>query len=313
MYNVLVTHDLPGNYIDSINGINIIRRPEGEDANAWLLKNIENADGILITLNEKIDKNLINLGKKLKVISTYSVGYDHIDVDYALKKGIKIGYTPEVLTETTADLIFGIMLAAARRIVEGDKIVREDKWKSGWNPEFMLGAEVHGATAGILGMGRIGNAILRRARGFNMDVIYYSRHKRDVDANFMPLDDVLRNSDFLFVCLDYNKDTYHFMDMPKFKKMKKTAFIINGTRGKVINEKDLISALNSGIIAGAALDVFETEPIDNNNPLLKMNNVVLTPHIGSATDNTRKKMAEVAVSNLINGLSGKPLIYEIKK
>ncbi|WP_287954540.1 D-glycerate dehydrogenase [Acidiplasma sp.] len=313
MYNVLVTHDLPGNYIDSINGINIIRRPEGEDANAWLLKNIENADGILITLNEKIDKNLINLGKKLKVISTYSVGYDHIDVDYALKKGIKIGYTPEVLTETTADLIFGIMLAAARRIVEGDKIVREDKWKSGWNPEFMLGAEVHGATAGILGMGRIGNAILRRARGFNMDVIYYSRHKHDVDAKFMPLDDVLRNSDFLFVCLDYNKDTYHFMDMPKFKKMKKTAFIINGTRGKVINEKDLISALNSGIIAGAALDVFETEPIDNNNPLLKMNNVVLTPHIGSATDNTRKKMAEVAVSNLINGLSGKPLIYEIKK
>ncbi|KJE48750.1 MULTISPECIES: D-glycerate dehydrogenase [Acidiplasma] len=313
MYNVLVTHDLPGNYIDSINGINIIRRPESEDANAWLLKNIENADGILITLNEKIDKNLIDLGKKLKVISTYSVGYDHIDVDYALKKGIKIGYTPEVLTETTADLIFGIMLAAARRIVEGDKIVRENKWKSGWNPEFMLGAEVHGATAGILGMGRIGNAILRRARGFNMDVIYYSRHKHDVDANFMPLDDVLRNSDFLFICLDYNKDTYHFMDMPKFKKMKKTAFIINGTRGKVINEKDLISALNSGIIAGAALDVFETEPIDNNNPLLKMNNVVLTPHIGSATDNTRKKMAEVAVSNLINGLSGKPLIYAIKK
>ena len=226
MYNVLVTHDLPGNYIDSINGINIIRRPEGEDANAWLLKNIENADGILITLNEKIDKNLIDLGKKLKVISTYSVGYDHIDVDYALKKGIKIGYTPEVLTETTADLIFGIMLATARRIVEGDKIVREDKWKSGWNPEFMLGAEVHGATAGILGMGRIGNAILRRARGFNMNVIYYSRHKHDVDANFMPLDDVLRNSDFLFVCLDYNKDTYHFMDMPKFKKMKKKQHLL---------------------------------------------------------------------------------------
>jgi len=278
----------------------------------WIMENIKEADGLLCTLTNKIDKDIIEAGKRLKVISTYSVGFDHIDVKYAKSKGVKVGYTPEVLTETTADLIFALMLAVARRIVEGDRLIREGKWNIPWQPDFLLGYDVYGKTLGIIGMGRIGKAVLRRARGFNMRVIYNSRTKKeDVDAEFVTLDYLLSDSDFVVITVDLNESTYHLIDEEKLKKMKRTAFLINASRGKVVDEKALIKALKEGWIAGAALDVFEEEPLPKGSPLLNFNNVVLTPHIGSATFETRYKMAEIAIENLIRGLEGRPLLYEV--
>jgi len=278
----------------------------------WIMENIKEADGLLCTLTNKIDKDIIEAGKRLKVISTYSVGFDHIDVKYAKSKGVKVGYTPEVLTETTADLIFALMLTVARRIVEGDRLIREGKWNIPWQPDFLLGYDVYGKTLGIIGMGRIGKAVLRRARGFNMRVIYNSRTKKeDVDAEFVTLDYLLSDSDFVVITVDLNESTYHLIDEEKLKKMKRTAFLINASRGKVVDEKALIKALKEGWIAGAALDVFEEEPLPKGSPLLNFNNVVLTPHIGSATFETRYKMAEIAIENLIRGLEGRPLLYEV--
>ncbi len=311
MYKILVSRELPGNFLSKLNIYNVLKWDGSSDVQDWLIKNISDADGIIITLNEKIDKNIIDMAKKLKIISTFSVGYDHIDVEYAKARGITVTNTPEVLTDATADLIFGIMIAAARRIVEGNELIKNNNWKSGWNPYFMLGSEVHGKTIGIIGMGRIGRAILKRSKGFDMHAIYYSRHRHDVDAEYVDIDYLLKNSDFLVIAADLNSDTYHFINAEKISKMKKTAFIINGTRGKIIDQPELVNALKKKIIKGAALDVFESEPIDGNNELINLENTVLTPHLGSATLETRSAMAETAVINLINVLNGKEPLYKL--
>ena len=311
MMNVLVTRAIPGNYLDNHENFHIRIFPGKGDVHQWIISNIVDADGILVTLNEKIDREIIDHATRLKVISTYSVGYDHIDVEYAKSRGITVTYTPEVLTEATADLIFGIMLAAARNIASGDSLIRHDGWHSGWKPDFMLGSEVHGKTLGIIGMGRIGNAVLKRSKGFDMRVLYYSRSIHNVDAEYVDLNYLLSESDFVVIALDLNNETFHFMNYDRISKMKKSAFLINGTRGKVVNEEDLVKALKDHIIRGAALDVFEDEPIDSKNPLTSMENVVLTPHLGSATYETRDKMAETAVTNLFNVLNGKKPLYKL--
>lgn len=313
-YNVLVTKKLPGNwlnYLENFCEITLwqdIYPPPKE----WILNNVRDKDGILITLTEKIDKEIIDAANKLKVISTYSVGYNHIDVKYAKSKGIIVTYTPEVLTDATADLIFGLLLAVARRIVEGDRLIREGKWNVPWYPTFMLGSEVHGKTLGVIGMGRIGKAVLKRAKGFDMKVIYTSRRRHEeVDAEYVDLDYLLQNSDFVVITVDLNQTTYHLINEERLKKMKRTAYLINASRGQVIDEKALIKALENKWIAGAALDVFETEPLTNS-PLFKFDNVVLTPHLGSATVETREKMAEIAVKNLLLALRGEKPIYEVQ-
>ncbi len=314
MYRILVTRELPGNYVNEIKNkidANILFYDNKINVHQWLIDNIEDADGILITLNEKIDKEIIDKARKLKVISTYSVGYDHIDVDYAKSKNITVTNTPEVLTDATADLIFGIMITVSRRIIEGNEIIKNNQWESQWNPYYMLGSEIHGKTIGIIGMGRIGNAIAKRAKGFDMKIIYYSKHRHDVNIDYVDLNYLLKNSDFVVIALDLNNETYHFMDYGKIKLMKNNSYLINGTRGKIINENDLIRALNEKIIEGAALDVFENEPLSHDNPLIKMKNVVLTPHLGSATLETRSKMAEVAVKNLLNVLNGNEPLYKL--
>jgi glyoxylate reductase/gluconate 2-dehydrogenase len=311
MMNVLVTRPIPGNYLDNHENFHIQIFPGKGDVHQWIISNIVDADGILITLNEKIDREIIDHATRLKVISTYSVGYDHIDVEYAKSRGITVTYTPEVLTEATADLIFGIMLAAARNIASGDSLIRHDGWHSGWKPDFMLGSEVHGKTLGIIGMGRIGNAVLKRSKGFDMKVLYYSRSIHNVDAEYVDLNYLLSESDFVIIALDLNNETFHFMNYERISKMKKSAFLINGTRGKVVNEEDIVKALKDHIIRGAALDVFEDEPIDSKNPLTSLENVVLTPHLGSATYETRDKMAETAVTNLFNVLNGKKPLYKL--
>lgn len=278
---------------------------------SWIEEKIKDADGLLCSLVNRIDREVIDAAEKLKVISTFSVGYDHIDVNYAKSKRIRIGYTPEVLTDATADLIFGLLLAVARRIVEGDKLIRAGEWNQPWTPDFMLGTEVNGKVLGIIGMGRIGRALIKRANGFGMKVIYNSRTKKDVEAEFVDLDKLLRESDFVVIAVDLNSSTYHMVNRNFLNKMKRSAFLINASRGKVVDEEALIEALQSGTIKGAALDVFEEEPISPDSPLIKLKNVVLTPHIGSATQETRQRMAEVAVKNLIAGVKGEKMVYEL--
>jgi len=312
---VLITFRFFDEWVKKIveSGIEVIQwKEEKAPPKKWILDNVSNVDGILCTLNTKIDKEVISAAKNLKVISTYSVGFDHIDVKEAKSRGIRVGYTPEVLTETTADLIFGLILAVARRIVEGDKLIREGKWMIPWQPDFLLGYDVYGKTLGIIGMGRIGKAVYRRAKGFNMRVIYTSRTKKDdIDAEFVSFEELLKQSDFVVITVDLNESTYHMINGSTLRLMKKTAFLINASRGKVIDEKALVKALEEKWIAGAALDVFEEEPINKDHPLLKFSNVILTPHIGSATFETRYKMAEIAVENLLRGLRGEKLIYEL--
>lgn len=312
---VLITFRFFEEWVKKIveSGIEVIQwKEEKAPPKKWILDNVSNVDGILCTLNTKIDKEVISAAKNLKVISTYSVGFDHIDVKEAKSRGIRVGYTPEVLTETTADLIFGLILAVARRIVEGDKLIREGKWMIPWQPDFLLGYDVYGKTLGIIGMGRIGKAVYRRAKGFNMRVIYTSRTKKDdIDAEFVSFEELLKQSDFVVITVDLNESTYHMINGSTLRLMKKTAFLINASRGKVIDEKALVKALEEKWIAGAALDVFEEEPINKDHPLLKFSNVVLTPHIGSATFETRHKMAEIAVENLFRGLRGEKLVYEL--
>ncbi|WP_409366387.1 2-hydroxyacid dehydrogenase [Metallosphaera sp. D4-4] len=314
MYRVLVTRRIPGPWLDLLKRETEVDIWEGRDPppRSWILSRVKDKDGLLVTLTERVDREVIDAGVNLKVISTYSVGFDHIDVKYALSKGIRVTNTPDVLTDATADLIFGLLIAVARRIVEGDRLIREGQWNLPWYPEFMLGKEVSHSTLGILGMGRIGRAVLRRAKGFDMNVIYYSRKPHDVDAKFVDLDTLLTESDFLVVTVDLNQETYHMLDYSKLMKMKRTAFLVNASRGPVVKEEDLVRVLSEGRIAGAALDVFEREPISSDNPLVKFPNVVLTPHLGSATRETREKMAEIAVKNLLNCLKGESPLYEVK-
>jgi lactate dehydrogenase-like 2-hydroxyacid dehydrogenase len=267
-------------------------------------------------LNDTIDKEIMDIaGPNLKIISTFSTGYEHIDIAEARKRKIRIGYTGSILTETTADLAFGLMLSIGRRIVEGDKFVRAGMWKHGWSPSLMVGTDIHHKTLGIIGMGKIGTAVARRALGFGMKILYTNRSSITEPKlkNFLPnlnslkysnLVELAREADYVIICCSLNKDSYHLVNLDLISHMKKTAFLINISRGKIVNQKDLIRALRKKIIAGAALDVYEDEPLDKSSLLLRMKNVVLLPHIGSASTDTRNKMSEIAALNIVNVLQG---------
>lgn len=289
-----------------------------------ILKNVRGKDGILCMLSDKIDAEVMAAaGPKLKVISSYSTGVDHIDVDEATKRGIYVTFTSDILAEATADLTFALILALARKIIEANEFTKRKLWKVGWMPNLLLGTEVHGMTLGIIGLGRIGTAVARRAKGFNMKIIYNNRSTRnhqiesELKAEYVDINSILEQSDFLSIHTTLNKDSFHLLDESKFRKMKKTAYIINTSRGQIINESDLIKAIENNWIAGVGLDVFEKEPLSNSSPLLKMKNVVVLPHIGSATYQTRSRMSEVAVQNLLSILNGRDPLFivnsEIKK
>ena len=278
-----------------------------------LITKISKVDGLICFPYDIIDKEVIDAAPNLKTISTYSVGYDHIDIEYAKSKKIKIGYTPDVLTDATADLSMTLMLDLLRRVTEGDRIIREGKWKEIYGAYDYVGTEIAGKTLGISGMGRIGTQMAKRAKAFGMNVIFHNRRKISSKVGkYVTLDNLLKKSDVLSVHVPSTRETLELIDLPKFKKMKKTAFIVNTARGKIIKESDLILALKKKIIAGAALDVFKNEPIGKNNPLTNMQNVVLAPHIGSSTDQTRAKMAEITVKNLNLGIVGEKPIYSVK-
>jgi glyoxylate reductase len=280
-----------------------------------ILSNIRGMDAILCTLSDTIDREIMDAaGPNLKVISSYSTGYDHIDIEEANRRGIYVAYTSDILTESTADLTFALILSLARRVVEADKFVRKKLWKYGWMPKLFLGSDVNGMTLGIFGLGRIGSAVARRAKGFNMKILYYNRHRiinqlDDPIANYVDINKLLKESDFLSIHANLNKHSFHFFNETKFRKMKNTAFLINTSRGQIIDQRALIKALRNRWIAGAGLDVYEKEPICSSNALLRMNNVIILPHIGSATYQTRSKMARVAAENILNILNGIEPLY----
>jgi glyoxylate reductase len=282
-----------------------------------LRSKIENVEGLICFPYDKIDSDLIDVAKKLKVISTYSVGFDHIDTQYAKKKKIRVGYTPEVLTDATADLAFSLILDILRRVSEGDRIIRNGKWRQIYGAYDYVGTDLQGKTLGIFGLGRIGSTLAKRAKSFDMKIIYHNRKpvsknkEKSLGAKYVTLNKLITQSDVISIHVPHTKETDRLFDIEIFKKMKKSAFLINTARGKIVNERDLIIALNKKIIAGAALDVYESEPISKKNPLTKIQNVVLAPHIGSSTKETRTKMAEITVKNLNLGLEGKSPIYSV--
>jgi glyoxylate reductase len=278
---------------------------------------IKEVDGLICFPYDKIDKEIMQLAKKLKVISTYSVGYDHIDTQFAKENKIRVGYTPEVLTDATANMAFALLLDVLRRISEGDRIIRKGQWKQIYGAYDYVGLDLHGKTLGIMGLGRIGKTLAKRAKAFDMKIIYHNRkqisktEEKKIGVKYTTFKKLISQSDIISIHVPHTKETNQIFNMKIFRKMKNTAFLINTSRGKVINEKDLAIALKQKIIAGAGLDVFETEPINKNHPFLKLENIVLAPHIGSSTKETRSKMSEITIKNLILGMRGKKPIYSI--
>lgn len=269
---------------------------------------ISDADGVLTLLTERVDKRLLDAAPRLKVVANMAVGYDNIDVTECTRRGIVVTNTPGVLTETTADLAFALILAAARRVTEAERYLRQGQWKT-WSPMLLTGVDVHGATLGIVGLGRIGEAVARRARGFSMRVLYANRSARpDVEAALgierRGLDELLKSSDFVSIHVPLNDSTRHLIGERELNLMKPTAVLVNTSRGPVVNERDLYRALKDRRIFAAGLDVFDTEPIRSDNPLLELDNVVLLPHIGSASIATRTQMAVMAARNLTQVLAG---------
>ena len=261
---------------------------------------------------DRIDKPLFDAAPKLKVLSQVAVGLDNVDIPEATKRGVILGYTPGVLAKATADLAFALLLAAARRVVESDKWVREGNWKISHHPMFWLGSEVNGSTLGILGLGGIGLETAKRALGFDMKVIYHSRTRKpelekEYGFKYVSLNKALTDSDFLSIHVPLTPETHKFIGEKQLKKMKPTSILVNLSRGAVIDTDALYKALTKGWIAGAGLDVFDPEPVPENHPILALDNVVVLPHIGSASNRSRREMHLLGVRNLLAGLNGERL------
>jgi glyoxylate reductase len=280
-----------------------------------LLSHVRDVEGILSLLTDRIDSEVMDAaGANLKVISNCAVGVDNIDIPEATKRGIPIGNTPGILTETTADFAFALLMAAARRIVEADRYVRDGHWKT-WGLTLLLGQDIHGGTLGIIGFGRIGQALARRASGFNMRILYYDPHApRDqtfqgFEAQSVNLEILLQEADFISLHTPLTEETRGLIDASALRMMKSSAVLINTARGPVVDATALYEALTNGEIAYAALDVTDPEPISSDSPLLELENIILAPHIASASSTTRTRMAQMAAENLIAGLRGDPLPF----
>jgi len=309
---VYVTREMPER------GLKIIK--EKFDAEVWpdyapppkklIVEKAAKVDALATLLSDKIDAEVFDAAPNLKIIAQMAVGFDNIDVADATKRGICVTNTPGVLTETTADFAWTLLMAVARRVVEADKYVRGGQWKVGWHPMMLQGRDIYGATLGIVGLGRIGCAIALRAKGFNMKVLYNDvirrpDYEKEYDLEFTDVDTIFKTADFITINTPLTKETHHLVDEKKLKMMKKTAYLINNARGPIVDQNALYKALKERWIAGAALDVFEEEPTPINNPLLKLDNIVVAPHISSASYETRSKMAEMVAENLIAFFEGK--------
>ena len=277
---------------------------------------IADVDGLVCFPYDYITQDVMNSAKNLKVISAFSVGLDHIDIKYAKERRIRVGYTPNVLTDSTADMAFALLLDVTKRISESDRIIRNGRWRQVYGPTDHLGVDLQGKTLGILGLGRIGSTVARRAQAFDVKVAYHNTRRlpRDreqaLQVRYRSFDRLIAESDFISIHVPHTEQTDSMFDRDIFARMKDTAFLINTARGKIVNQRDLVDALRKGVIAGAGLDVFEDEPIGHKgNPLAKLDNVVLAPHIGSATKETRAKMAQIVIRNLKLGLDAKKPVY----
>ncbi|RKD75561.1 glyoxylate reductase [Sinobaca qinghaiensis] len=280
-----------------------------------LAEECQKADAVFCTITEAMSGDMLRQSPKLKVIATMAVGYNNIDIETAAELGIKVAHTPEVLTETTADLTFALLMAAARRVEEAALSIKQNQWSS-WSPFHLTGRDVFGATLGIIGMGRIGEAVARRAAGFNMEVLYHNRSRKKeaedrLGVIYTGKNELIERADFLCVMAPYSKDTHHLIGKEEFRRMKPTAILINSSRGGVVDEKALYQALQNKEITGAGLDVFENEPIDSAHPLLELSNVTATPHIGSASVKTRMAMAHMTADHILQALSGEELTHRV--
>ena len=278
-----------------------------------LLDAIEGCDGVLTLLTDKVDAEFLDrAGPQLKVVSNYAVGFDNVDVAECTRRGIPVGNTPGVLTETTADLAFALLMAAARRLPEGDRYVRAGNWRT-WGPMLLLGPDVHGATIGIVGFGRIGQAVAKRASGFGMTILYHDVAElpadvtRPLHARFAPLEELLATADFVSLHVNLTPETRHLINADALKRMKRDAVLVNTSRGPVVDGHALYEALRDGEIFAAALDVTDPEPLPRDDPLLSLDNCLVVPHIASASPATRGKMAEMAAANLLAGVRGERL------
>ncbi len=302
-------------------GLDLVR--EATDAEIWpgkvppareiLLEKVRGVDGVLSLLTDRVDDELLDAaGPQLKVVSNFAVGYDNIDVAACTRRGVAVGNTPGVLTETTADLAFALLMATARRLPEARDYVREDRWLT-WGPMLLLGKDIHGATLGLVGFGRIGREMAKRATGFGMRTLYYDQVRADaateaqLSATYAPLETVLAEADFLSLHTVLSDETRHLIDAAALARMKRGAILINTSRGPVVDQEALADALRSGQLFAAGLDVTDPEPLRADHPLVGLSNCLIVPHIASASERTRDRMAQKAAANLLAGLRGEPL------
>lgn len=309
---VFATRDLPGTALGRLAGqvdLEVWSGTSGPDPES-LRAGANGADGLLCVLSDRVDSALLGACPRLRAISSVSVGLDHVDLAAATACGIAVGHTPGVLAETTADLAFALLLASARRVVEADRALREGAWspERHWDPAGWLGRDVHGATLGVIGLGAIGRAVAARGRGFGMRVIGWTRSGRAVEGvESVALEPLLERSDFVSVHVALAPETRGLLGARALARMRRGAFLVNTARGGIVDEDALVEALEREHLGGAALDVFAREPLPVASPLLRAPNLVLTPHIGSASVATRVRMADLAVENLLAGLAGEPM------
>ena len=312
---VLVTHTLPGGWLDNLEGkcLTFIGPVDATGLSPELKAHLNEADGILSLLTIPVNEDLLAQAPRLRAVSNMAVGVDNIDLAACTRRGIPVGHTPGVLTEGTADLTMAILLAAARCLPQASQDAREGRWKT-WSPTGWLGADLHGANLGIVGMGKIGRAVARRAIAFGMRLLYTDSlpcadAESDMGAVCLTLDELLRHSDIVSLHIPLNAETRHLIDEQALRKMKPTAILVNTSRGPVVDTPALVRALQEGWIAGAAIDVTDPEPLSPEHPLFSLSNCLITPHIGSATWNTRRRMAELACDNLLAALSDQPMPF----
>ena len=305
MARCFVTRRIPGPALDRLIAEHDVdvwphRLPPTADE---LRERVAGVEGLLSLLTDTVDEALLDAAPDLRAISNYAVGTDNVDLDAATRRGIPVGNTPDVLTDATADLAFALLLALARRLPEGERDVREGQWVT-FEPDRNLGAEVSGATLGIVGFGRIGQAVARRAEGFGMEVLHTAR------SGGTPLEELLERSDFVTLHCPLTPETRHLIDRQALERMKPTALLVNTARGPIVDTAALQRALHERAIGGAALDVTDPEPLPADHPLLQAPNLLVVPHVGSATVRTRHKMTEIAVDNLLAALAGEPMPHQ---
>jgi glyoxylate reductase len=303
---VFVTRRLPGGALDRLAADHEVevwpeQMPPGRDA---LLARAPELDGLLSLLTDPVDAELIEAAPRLRAISNYAVGVDNVDLEAAAARGIPVGNTPDVLTDTTADLAVALMLGISRQLVEGDAYVRRGEWRT-WETGLLLGHDLHGSTVGIVGFGRIGQAVGRRLDGFGCKILHTSR------SGGVPVDELLERSDFVTLHSPLTPETRGLIGDEALDRMKPTAYLVNTARGPIVDSEALRRALQDGRIAGAAVDVTDPEPLPGDHPLLRAPNLLVLPHLGSATEATRARMADIAVDNLLAGLAGEAMPHSV--